>query len=310
MKLHKSFPDSSILLLRRGPPMAPGQLSQIFQAEPKSTSYKWSALTAVPRRGAVRFDDVRAGDYQGVDELFSVFGIKSALMCPSAGGGAPNAHTFGAAGLCSNAALPYLRFVASQLSSISKVSDKVFSLKKEADQLKSEVNAVVKELDVAGSRLIQRARERKALYEVVTKVTGPGGDSQGGCSAILNIVAKMVEGDVVACLLFDETRGELVVSPGAYGIPDEDRMSYSIPVSNHSSASVRTFLSRKPFITDDAQNDPDVLSRYAKLWEIHSLMIVPSLRADVALRGQPPQGFLHPNHWSSLPLSPTNWPSS
>jgi signal transduction histidine kinase len=52
-------------------------------------------------------------------------------------------------------------------------------------------------------------------------------------------------------------------------------MLYSIPVSNHASASVRTFLSRKPFISPDAQNDPDVLTRYAKLWEIHSLMIVP-----------------------------------
>ncbi|OGR63248.1 MAG: hypothetical protein A2X31_11125 [Elusimicrobia bacterium GWB2_63_22] len=173
------------------------------------------------------------------------------------------------------AAQPYLRFVASQLTSISKVSDKVFALKKETDHLKEEVNAVVKELDVAGSRLIQRAKERKALYEVVTKVTGPEKDPQGGCAAILNIVAKMVEADVVACLLYDEAKGELVVSPGSFGIPEEERMLYSIPLSNHASASVRTFLSRKPFITPDAQNDPDVLTRYAKLWEIHSLMIVP-----------------------------------
>lgn len=281
MKLHKSFPDSSILLFEKGA----GQWLLVnylkyFKAEPKLlTSYKWSALDRSSIEGELlRFDDVRAGDYQGVEELFSVFGIRSALMCPfrPAAGAPERLILFGAASpAIFDAALPYLRFVASQLSSISKVSDKVFSLKKEAEQLKSEVNAVVKELDVAGSRLIQRARERKALYEVVTKVTGPGGDAQNGCSAILNIVAKMMEADVVACLLFDEARGELVVSPGAFGIPDEDRVSYSIPVSNHSSASVRTFLSRRPFITEDAQNDPDVISRYAKLWEIHSLMIVP-----------------------------------
>jgi len=168
-----------------------------------------------------------------------------------------------------------MRFVASQLSSISKVSDQVFALKKETETLKNEVNAVAKELDVAGSRLIQRARERKALYEVVTSVTGPGGDALYGCSAILNIVAKIVEADVVASLLFDEAKGELVVSPGAYGITDSERMLYSIPVNNQASSSVRTFLTRKPFITADAQNDPDVLARYAKLWEIHSLMIVP-----------------------------------
>ena len=280
IKLHKVFPDSSMLLFEKGP----GQWKLVnylkhFKVEPKLlTAYKWSAFDRSSSEGELlRFDDVKAGDYQGVAELFSVFDIKSALMCPfkPAGGAAERLIVFGAAQPGSfDAAQPYLRFVASQLSSISKVSDKVFALKKETDSLKSEVSAVVKELDVAGSRLIQRARERKALYEVV-KVTGPGGDTQNGCSAILNIVAKMVEADVVACLLFDEAKGELVVSPGSYGIPDAERMLYSIPVSNHASASVRTFLSRKPFITADAQNDPDVLTRYAKLWEIHSLMIVP-----------------------------------
>ena len=253
--------------------MARSTISNIL-AEPKSTSYKWSVDRSSAEGELLASTTCAPATTRGGRAVLGLRHKVRAVL--SARRRSPERSYFRRRRPSFfNAALPYLRFVASQLSSISKVSDKVFSLKKEADQLKSEVNAVVKELDVAGSRLIQRARERKALYEVVTKVTGPGGDSQGGCSAILNIVAKMVEGDVVACLLFDETRGELVVSPGAYGIPDEDRMSYSIPVSNHSSASVRTFLSRKPFITDDAQNDPDVLSRYAKLWEIHSLMIVP-----------------------------------
>jgi len=281
IKFHKTFPDSSMLIFEKGE----GQWRLVnylkhFKVEPKLlTSYKWSAFDRSSAEGELlRFDDVRAGDYQGVAELFSVFDIKSVLMCPfkPAAGAPERLIVFGAASTASfEAAQPYLRFVASQLTSISKVSDKVFTLKKETEHLKEEVNAVVKELDVAGSRLIQRAKERKALYEVVTKVTGPEQDPQNGCGAILNIVAKMVEADVVACLLFDESKGELVVSPGSYGIPDSERMLYSIPVSNHASASVRTFLSRKPFLTADAQNDPDVLTRYAKLWEIHSLMIVP-----------------------------------
>jgi len=281
IKFHKAFPDSSMLLFEKGE----GQWRLVnylkhFKVEPKLlTSYKWSAFDRSSAEGEMlRFDDVKAGDYQGVAELFSVFEIRSVLMCPfrPAAGAPERLIVFGAGSpAVFEAAQPYLRFVASQLTSISKVSDKVFALKKETDHLKEEVNAVVKELDVAGSRLIQRAKERKALYEVVTKVTGPEKDPQGGCAAILNIVAKMVEADVVACLLYDEAKGELVVSPGSFGIPEEERMLYSIPLSNHASASVRTFLSRKPFITPDAQNDPDVLTRYAKLWEIHSLMIVP-----------------------------------
>lgn len=281
IKLHKAFPESSILLFEKDA----GQWRLVnylkhFKAEPKLlTSYKWSALDRSSAEGELlRFDDASTGDSAAVAELFSIFDIRSALMCPfkPAAGAPERLILFGAPSPAPfEAAQPYLRFVASQLSSISKVSDKLFALKKEADQLKSEVNAVVKELDVAGSRLIQRAKERKALYEVVTKAAGPEKDAQGGCSSILNIVAKMMEADVVATLLFDEAKNELVVSPGAVGITDEDRMLYSIPVTNQASASVRTFLSRKPFISPDAQNDPDVLGRYAKLWEIHSLMIVP-----------------------------------
>lgn len=286
IKLHKSFPDTCTLLFEKGE----GQWRLInylknFKVEPKLlTSYRWSAFDRSSSEGELlRFDDVKVGDYHGVAELFSAFEVKSVLMCPfnQAGGGAERLIVFGATGPGAfDAAQPYMRFVASQLSSISKVSDQVFALKKETETLKNEVNAVAKELDVAGSRLIQRARERKALYEVVTSVTGPGGDALYGCSAILNIVAKIVEADVVASLLFDEAKGELVVSPGAYGITDSERMLYSIPVNNQASSSVRTFLTRKPFISADAQNDPDVLARYAKLWEIHSLMIVPICLRD------------------------------
>ena len=289
IKLHKAFPDASILLFEKGN----GQWKLVnylkhFNAEPKLLpSYKWEALDRCSSEGELlRLDDVRGPGSAEVAELFSIFDIGAALSCPfsPASGSAERILLFGAPRPDPfDDAQPYVRFVASQLGSISRVFDKVFSLRKETDHLKEELNAVVKELDVAGSRLIQRARERKALYEVVTRVAGPGGgDAQGGCAAILNIVAKMVEADVVACLLFDEAKGELTVSPGAYGISDAERMFYSIPLSNHGSASVRTFLSRKPFISPDAQDDPDVITQYAKLWEIHSLMIVPiSLRERI-----------------------------
>lgn len=281
LKLHKVFPDSCLLLFEKGD--AQWKLVNYlkhFKVEPKLlTEYRWSAFDRSLREGELlRFDDARTGDCQEVAELFSVFDINSVLICPfrPAAGAPDKVILFGATGPSAfDAAQPYLRFTASQLSSISKVSDRLFSLKKEVDHLKEEQAAMVKELDQAGSRLIQRAKERKALYEVVTSVTGREKDPQGGHSAVLNIVAKMMEADVVATLLFDDKKNELVVNSGAYGIDDSERMLYTIPLTNHASASVRTFLSRKPFITADAQDDPDVLTRYAKLWEIHSLMIVP-----------------------------------
>ena len=169
----------------------------------------------------------------------------------------------------------YLRFVVAQLNAVYKISEKVLSAKKEIEQLKGELNAVVKELDMAGSRLIRGAKERKALYEVVTKVTGEEKDVKAGTAAILNVVAKMTGADIVACMIHDGTRNELVISPGSFGVSEEERLQHSVPVGHASSASVRTFLDRKPFITPDAQDDPEVAAGYVKHWDIRSLMIVP-----------------------------------
>ncbi|MEA3306695.1 MAG: HAMP domain-containing sensor histidine kinase, partial [Elusimicrobiota bacterium] len=173
----------------------------------------------------------------------------------------------------------YLKLLLLHINAIYKVSEKNIALKKDNNQLRNEINAVLKELDMAGSKLIQRAKERKALYEVVTQITGDNKDVHFGSSAILNIVAKIVEADVAACLIFDEDKNSLEVYPGAYGIKDEDY--YGIQITNMESSSVRVFTENKPFISSNAQTDNEVLTKYARLWNIQSLMVVP-----IALHGK------------------------
>ena len=286
IKLHKLFPDSSMLVFEReGTCWKLINYLKNFKVEPKlMSSCKWAALDRGAAAGEIARLDSVAGEGEA-SELLSVFNIRSAMICPFmpslSGGGCGRIIVFGAASTNDfEMAEPHLRFISSQLNSVFRIEEKVFTLKKETEHLRAELNAVVKELDMAGSRLIQRARERRALYEVVTKVTGSEKDGQLCCSAILNIVAKIVEADVVASLLFDDASGELRVSPGAYGIADEERLLYSIPISNNDSSSVRTFLNGKPFISGDAQNDPEVIAAYAKLWNIHSLMTVPISKGE------------------------------
>jgi GAF domain-containing protein len=281
IKIHKVFPDSSMLVFEASEDRWKliGYLKN-FKTEPKLlTGYKCEVFDRCAAQGeSLRLDFAAGKTDPGAAELFNVFGIRAAMAVPfmQAGGRAKRILVFGAADTDQfDSAGPYLCFVAAQLNAIYKTSEKVFSGRKENDQLKKELNAVLKELDMAGSRLIQRAKERKALYEVVTRVSGEAQDVKVGTAAILNVVAKMVDADVVACMLFDESRNELVISPGSFGVRDEERMQYSVPVGNVTSASVRTFLNRKPFITPDAQNDPEVQPQYAKLWDISSMMLVP-----------------------------------
>ena len=298
IKLHKIFPDSSMLVFEASEDRWKLiNYLKSFKTEPRlMTAYKWEVFDRCALNGElIHIDPAALENDPDAAELFRIFGIKSAIAAPfmQAGGQAGRVIMFGDAGagrfklageLSSvsgqngarlHPAEQYLRFVVAQLNAIYKTSEKILSGKKENDQLKSELAAVVRELDMAGSRLIRGAKERKALYEVVNKVTGDEKDVKIGSAAILNVVAKMVDADVVACMLFDETRNELAISPGPFGIPDEERPRYSVPISKVSSASVRTFLSRKPFITPDAQSDPDVQAQYARHWDIRSLMLVP-----------------------------------
>ncbi|MBI4802835.1 MAG: HAMP domain-containing histidine kinase [Elusimicrobia bacterium] len=281
IKLHKLFPESSMLVFES----SEGRWRLIdylknFETEPKlMTAYKWGVFDkAAGDSEIVRLENISGGSDAGAAELFRIFDIKAALLCPFMYSGAQAARILlfgGARRDFFDQAEPYLHFIVSQLNAVYKISEKVFASKKDNAQLKSELDAVVRELNMTGSRLIQRAKERKALYEVVTLGAGDEKDVKTGCAAIMNVVARMMDADVVACLLFDEAKNELVVNPGSYGISDDERMLYSLGVSNTASSSVRTFLGRKPFISADAQNDPEVITHYAKLWNVRSLMIVP-----------------------------------
>ncbi|MFH1619416.1 MAG: GAF domain-containing sensor histidine kinase [bacterium] len=169
---------------------------------------------------------------------------------------------------------PYLDILSRHIIHLHMMAREILHLRKDASRLIEELDAAMQELNSAGTRLIQRARERKALYEVVSTITSNPYSPQSASSSVLAILAKIMEADVAACLLFDDEKKALVTQTGAYGVGKDTTLCYSVPLTNTKSSSVRTFLSRKPFMTGDAQSDSEVISHYAKLWNIHSLMVV------------------------------------
>lgn len=173
----------------------------------------------------------------------------------------------------------YLKFFFLHINSIYRVSAKNILLKKENEHLHNELNALLKELDAAGSRLIQRTKERKALKQVVTYVVGRRDIANPGCSSILSVIAKFMEIDVAACLTYDETNHALSVYTGTYGVDEKDY--YSLKLDNLKSSSVRVFTTGKPFMSNDAQNDSEIIKEYTRKWGINSLMVLP-----IRLRGK------------------------
>ncbi|MBI4375705.1 MAG: HAMP domain-containing histidine kinase [Elusimicrobia bacterium] len=131
---------------------------------------------------------------------------------------------------------------------------------------------VQRQADELRQFFVRKSREAETLLEVAA-AGSRSSQERSTLSAIVSIVARYLEADLVAFLLLDESTGELVTQPGAYGLEGDDLL-YRIPLTEEGSSSVRVFRTGQPFITGDAQNDPGVISGFAKLWRAHSLMVI------------------------------------
>ncbi|MFA6030635.1 MAG: GAF domain-containing sensor histidine kinase [Elusimicrobiota bacterium] len=142
------------------------------------------------------------------------------------------------------------------------------------ERLEGGLHLTMRRLDETNLQLIQKTRELRTVQEV-TEAISEHPDQPDVLGAIASTVAKALEADVCAFLLLDDTAGDLVTQPGAFGLEDDEGSLYRISLKNEMASSVRVFRSGQAFMTGDAQNDPRVLARYARLWRCHSLAVVP-----------------------------------
>lgn len=173
---------------------------------------------------------------------------------------------------------PFLDVARSLASSLAGVIDKLVAQAQAQASLQGGLSSALESLADAQDRLLHRTRQVKSLQDVAGTLSTQTTQTQSTLSAIVSITAKALNADTVAFLLLDETSGELVVQPGAFGL-ESDKMLYRIKLTEAQASSARVFRSGESFVTGDAQNDAQVISHYAKLWKIHSLMVVP-LKVD------------------------------
>ncbi len=183
-------------------------------------------------------------------------------------------------GLQLGRARPMLSLAARSLGVTADVSEGLTKLTVASARLEGGLTAAMAELSQTHDRLIRKSREIKTLHDVAkAAVGGSGAQALSTLGAIVSIVARSLEADLAAFLILDESTGELVTQPGAWGLEGEELL-YRIPLTDERSSSVRVFKTRLPFQSGDAQNDPNTNPRYAKLWHIHSLMVVPLVLED------------------------------
>ena len=191
------------------------------------------------------------------------------------------------------------KLLAAYFSSLAERSMRFWEMESQRERLEGGLSDTLRRLDETSLQLIRKAKEMRTLEEVVDAISEHP-DEPEMLGAIVSMVAKALEADICAFLLIDENSADLVVQPGAYGLSEDEGSLYRIPLRNEQSSSVRVFQTGEPFITGDAQNDPQVIGHYARLWKCHSLMVVPlsleGRRLGVMRVGSFKRDFFAPEH--------------
>lgn len=182
-------------------------------------------------------------------------------------------------------AYPEIDVLAAYFSSLADMAASLWALAKTSRRLEGEISA---------------------LHQVASTITSHPDKPTEILGAIAAIVARMMEADLCAFLLYDEQVGELVTQPGAYGLGGDEGQLYRMPLTNDKSSSVRVFLTGVPFLSGDAQDDPQVISDYAKRWQCRSLVCVPlsleDRRVGVIRLGSFKKDFFNQDHVHLLEL--------
>ncbi len=172
-----------------------------------------------------------------------------------------------------------LEFAASALRAASTLAAGLSDLSTSREKLQGGLSAAMDELTAVQDRLIRKSKEIKTLHDVAGALSSRAAQAPSTLAAVVSIVARSLEADLVAFLILDEATGELVTQSGAFGLEGEELL-YRLPLTDERSSSVRVFKTRRPFMTNDAQNDSQVIAHYAKMWSVHSLMVVPLILED------------------------------
>lgn len=166
----------------------------------------------------------------------------------------------------------YVKYLSANLSAHYKIYERNMRLKRENEQLKRELNAVLKELDMAGSRLIRKAKERKAIYDVVSMSKG---DLSKSVDNIVSVAARVLEADMAAFLFYDEDKKSLETYGRPYWNFEDSSVSYSLPLDDLEKVEVRSFIEKKTFVIEDVSVSSQSATKVTGGEKIKSLVVMP-----------------------------------
>jgi PucR family transcriptional regulator, purine catabolism regulatory protein len=108
-------------------------------------------------------------------------------------------------------------------------------------------------------------------------------DYEQSLAALIRTISELLDVESAGFMLYDPQRSELVLQQPAFGIDDPERIgAYHVALRDGGNA-VKVFLSGRPYMTNDAPNDPRLIRRFVDLFKARATLTVPLIVEDQAI---------------------------
>ena len=105
-------------------------------------------------------------------------------------------------------------------------------------------------------------------------------DYELALGTLIETVSRLLDVESGGFLVYDPERDELVLQQPAFGIHDPKLIAeYHVPLSAGGNA-VRVFLSQRPYMSNDAPNDPRIIQRFAAMFGARNTLSIPLVVED------------------------------
>ncbi|MBI2799629.1 MAG: helix-turn-helix domain-containing protein [Gammaproteobacteria bacterium] len=124
------------------------------------------------------------------------------------------------------------------------------------------------------------AARQVAAVLAVGRAMAATGDYEKVLSDVIEAVCGTVDASSGGFMLYDPERDELVLQKPAFGVHAATVVSsYRVSVSAGGNAA-RVFLSREPYVANDARRNPRMLQQFIKLFKTRNTVTVPLILGD------------------------------
>lgn len=127
---------------------------------------------------------------------------------------------------------------------------------------------------------IEESQRKISALVRVGRAMVSAADYELALGTLIETVSRLLDVETGGFLVYDPARDELVLQQPAFGIDDPRLIAeYHVPLSAGGNA-VRVFLSRRAYLSNDAEHDPRMIHRFVEMFGARNILSIPLIVED------------------------------